>query len=244
MNKTSYIRALAATAVALAASYLAHGDTVTLDVSPYGDLNGYGGGEFTALNTNLSTSSYAASALIGGGFETFCMAYNEEFVPGNWGGPNYSFSLGNAVLSNVGAPPEYLTAGTAWLYSQFASGTLAGYDYSTGPSSNRALDAEELQLALWWLQSSPGAPAPNVGDPFVTDVLNAFGGSVSSAMSAANSTDSDGVSIMVLTNTDGSYAQPQLYYNVPDNGTTVALLGIGLVAMFALKRRFGHAKQS
>lgn len=215
----------------------AFANSVTLDVSVYGDLNGYGGGEFTAFNTGLSTSSYAASALIGGGFETFCMAYNEEFVPGNWGGPNYNFTLGNAVLSNTGAAPEYLTAGTAWLYSQFASGTLQDYDYSTGSSSTRATTAQELQYALWWLQQSPGSPTPPAGDPFVTEVLAQFGGSSAAAMAAANASNSDGVSIMVLTNSDGSYAQPQLYYNVPDNGLTVALLGIALVGLFLFKRK-------
>lgn len=237
----SFLAVAALLGTAVVSSYAG---TVTLDVSAYGDLNGYGGGEFTAFNTGLNTSGYSSKALIDGGFETFCMAYNEEFTPGNWGGPNYSFTLGSAVLSNTGAAPEALTAGTAWLYSEFVTGNLAGYDYSTGSGSGRATSAEDLQEAIWWLQSSPGAPAPAVNDPFVTDALNAFGGSATAAMTAANGTNSDGVSIMVLTNTNGSYAQPQLYYSVPDAGSTLAFLSLGLVAVAMLRRRLVAAPQA
>jgi hypothetical protein len=230
----------------------ARADSLLLDVSQYGNLDGYGGGEFTAI-TDLSTSSYAASTLIGGGFETFCMAYNEEFVPNNWGNSTpFDFTLGNQILSNpTGAVSSTLTEGTAWLYSQFASGNLAGYDYTNTSSIGRAGTAEELQIALWWLQQSPGAPAAdelfNASNPFETMVVSNFG-SIGGAMTSAPS-DYDGVQIMVVTNSnpsDGStpYAQPQLYYNVPDNGTTVALLGMALVGMVLFKRRFKAVSQS
>jgi VPDSG-CTERM motif len=255
MNKTllPLTKLLAGLALIGAAATGARADSLLLDVSQYGDLNGYGGGEFTAI-TDLSTSSYAASTLIGGGFETFCMAYSEEFVPNNWGNSTpFNFTLGNQVLSNpTGAVSSTLTEGTAWLYSQFASGTLADYNYSdSGGGTSRAGTAEELQIALWWLQQSPGAPTADLTfdntNPFETMVVSNFG-SIAGAMTSAPS-DYDGVQIMVVTNpnpADGStpYAQPQLYYNVPDNGTTVALLGIALVGMVLFKRRLKAVSQS
>jgi hypothetical protein len=171
------------------------------------------------------------------------MAYNEEFVPGNWGGPAYNYYLSNNTFSNpTNTVASTLTEGTAWLYSQFAAGTLGGYDYSTTSTSTRATTAMEVQEAIWTLQNSPGAPLVTVGsDPFLAEVVAAFGGSLTNAMTSATP-GYDGVQIMVLTNNNSSEgstpnAQPQLYYSVPDNGTTVLLLGVALVALMGFGRR-------
>jgi len=235
------LKLLAAVALLAAAGSSALANpTVTLDVGQYGDLDGYGGGEFIAIGSGLSTSGYAATTSSAGSFETFCMAYNEEFVPGNWGGPAYNYYLSNNTFSNPGNTVSgTLTEGTAWLYSQFASGKLSGYDYSTGPTSTQAISALELQEAIWWLQQSPGAPTP-ISDPFVTLVESIFG-SAGNAMTNATP-GYDGVQIMVLTNSNGNFgstpnSQPQLYYNVPDNGTTLFLVGLALLGLIAFKKR-------
>jgi hypothetical protein len=243
-QSTSFLKLLAAVALIGAAGSSAYANpSVTLDVSAYGDLSGYGGGEFTAIGSGLSTAGYASSTSAGGTFETFCMAYNEEFVPGNWGGPAYNYYLSNNTFANpTNVVSSTLTEGTAWLYSQFSTGTLGGYDYSTGFTSNRATTALELQEAIWSLQNSPGAPLVTVGsDPFLAEVVSAFGGSLATAKSNATP-GYDGVQIMVLTNSDPGAggtpnAQPQLYYSVPDNGTTVLLLGVALVALMTFGRR-------
>ena len=46
-----------------------------------------------------------------------------------------------------------LTLGVAWLYKEFAAGTLAGYYYdNTDPVNNRVNSAVMLQDAIWFLQ--------------------------------------------------------------------------------------------
>jgi hypothetical protein len=239
LKKMTPLKALCLAAVLGVVASNAFADpTVTLDLGAYGDLGGYGGGEFTAIGSGLSTAGYASTTSSGGSFETFCMAFNEEFVPGNWGGPAYDYYLSNNTFSNPSnAVSGTLTEGTAWLYSQYASGVLQGFDYSTGPSSNQATTAMELQEAIWFLQQSPGAPAPGAGNPFVSLVETTLGSSATT-----NATPGfDGVQIMVLTNNNSNFgstpnAQPQLYYSVPDNGTTVLLLGIAIVGLVGFKR--------
>ena len=71
------------------------------------------------------------------------MAYNEEFTPGNWGGPNHPPSRSVSLRSSTGAAPEALTAGTGWLYSEFVTVYLAGYDYRTGSGSGAGRRAPE-----------------------------------------------------------------------------------------------------
>jgi len=161
------------------------------------------------------------------------MAYNEEFVPGTV----YEFSLGNSAKSNdSNVPYSPLTEGTAWLYSQFAAGTLFGYDY-TNADNGRASSALQLQEAIWELQ---GQAAPN-GDAtyFITLVDETLGKSVADATATGTA---DGVQVMVLTGINGygttPYSQPQLYYNVPDNGTTMLLVAGALFALLGFKRRF------
>jgi VPDSG-CTERM motif len=237
---TSLCKGLAAIALVGAASS-AFATPVTLNVGPFGDQGGYGGGEFTAVGSGLSTVSYSSTTSSGGSFETFCMAYDEEFVPGNWGGPAYNYFLSNSTYSNsTGLPYSTLTQGTAWLYSQFAAGTLAGYDYSNSTLAGRANSAFELQEAIWMLQGQQavGAPAAPSGDPFLTLVNSTLGANAN----AAASPGFDGVQIMVLNGVEGDgttpYSQPQLYYNVPDNGTTALLVGGALFALLGFKRRF------
>jgi hypothetical protein len=165
------------------------------------------------------------------------MAYNEEFVPGNWGGPAYKFFLANSALSNSSVPYSPLTEGTAWLYSHFAAGTLAGYDYNNA-NNGRASSALQLQEAIWELQGQVGAPTG--GATFISLVDSALGGA--SVASAAATGTADGVKVMVLLGVEhyGStpYSQPQLYYNVPDNGTTMLLVAGALFALLGFKRRF------
>jgi hypothetical protein len=92
-------------------------------------------------------------------FQTFCIEFTEEFSPGG----QYSVSTSDhALYGHVGGSPGVpITIGTAWLYSHFASGALAGpngfnagYDYTYG--ANRSASAGALQQAIWWLQGETG----------------------------------------------------------------------------------------
>lgn len=188
----------------------------------------YYGGEFTANSATLSNSSYAASAQSGSGFETFCMAYDQEFYYGEVLG----YTLTNHTNDGPGNTAVPLAAGVAFLYSQFAKGNLV---ISTGAQDS------DFQLALWWLQNSNGAPstgAYNAANAYENLAYTTLGGAA--AAQAAAGSNNYGVSIILTTNPDGTYSQPQLYYSVPDNGTTIALLGAALVGLVGFRRRFAR----
>ena len=62
------------------------------------------------------------------------MEENEYFTPGS----TYYYGISqNAVNGGVsGGHPDPISKGTAWLYLNFAQGTLTGYNYSTGALGN------------------------------------------------------------------------------------------------------------
>jgi hypothetical protein len=194
------------------------------------------GGEFTATSSTLSNSSYAATAKtgsitgLGGSFETFCMAYDQEFSYGDVLG----YTLANATSDPGAGSIQALTKGTAWLYSQFASGNIV---------LGSGADDTAFQDAIWWFQNSAGAPSvgpQNPGNVYETLAVAQFGlAGVAQAAGASNY----GVSIIVTQydNSDGSfnrYSQPQLYYRVPDGGATVALLGLGFLGLVGFRKKF------
>ena len=132
--------------------------------SGYRDPNSYGG-EFSAvltgsqtygkvtINNSYVTSHYSSKALttVNGqtAFETFCIEVNESFSPGT----SYNAQVSSTVVP--GGPLNYVTLGVAYLYSQFAQGTLSGYNYnnlSGSGTTSREYSADELQDAIWYLQ--------------------------------------------------------------------------------------------
>ena len=111
--------------------------------SSYGPYQVNLGGEFTFFSTDLSSmiANYdsAAKNQMGGlpNFQTFCVEGNEHIYTNT----TYNVALNDhSVLSN-----NYLILGAAWLYSQFAQGTLTGYNYT----GSRTTTADQLQRAIW-----------------------------------------------------------------------------------------------
>jgi hypothetical protein len=89
-----------------------------------------------------------ANLLNKGGFQTFCLEAGEHFTPGH----TYVGVLNTAAIfggpgASGGSDP--ISLGTAWLYSQFAAGSL-NYNYTLG--SSRTSSATTLQQAIWWLE--------------------------------------------------------------------------------------------
>ena len=213
------------------------GLTTTLDLSPsgYRDPNS-SGGEFTAVVTGgpnyvANYSSVATAQVnVGGhtvtGFETFCVEMNQSFTPGN----TYNTTVGNSIVSGPYSSTS-VTVGTAYLYSQFAQGTLTGYTYT--PGSNRELSADELQDAIWYLQGelpSYGSSSTSdslykfkaSNDPFVALVQSLFGGSATE--SDATYGNNFGVEALNLTSGSGwdtQYNQDQLVYTSGPKPTPV-----------------------
>ncbi len=249
-------------------------DLYAASASPY--QNGVGG-EFTAVTSGFTYGDYAASTVVNvvdpytghtvTGFQTFCVQTGVDFTPYNWGNPTpYNFSLslnsiGNSHdghASGSGSPDNYpLSVGTAWLYAEFATGHLTGYDF--GNDSARLSDAGLLQEAIWTLQgnqSYSGQTMPS-NDPYYQAALTQFG-SLANATAAATSSDNYGVEIMNLYSGNGpasvdNAAQNQLVYtelsptpynNTPDSGASLGLMALGLAGLAVFARRLGATQAS
>jgi hypothetical protein len=120
-----------------------------LDVNrPLDAYGGMGGGEFTIDAEGL------------GVFRSFCLEGNEYLDLGQ----NYYYTVSDSAKAGGigGGSPDPISLGTAWLYSQFRAGTLAGYDYTPGPG--RQASALNLQLAIWFLEDESASIDPT--NPF------------------------------------------------------------------------------
>ena len=158
------------------------------------------------------------------GFETFCVEINEHFTPGS----SYYYGISQGAINGgvSGGNPDPISKGTAWLYMNFATGTLAaqGYDYSTGAGGNAS--AAALQATIWWLEGEGTDP----GNIFSIAVTNQFG-NATNAMLDANGLYGVGVLNLWADSNHTQFAQDQLML-VPDGGSTVMLLGLGLLGLF------------
>lgn len=183
------------------------------------------GGEFVA--TVLSGGS--------GSFQTFCLERNEYFSYGETLRVNSitTGAMAGGVSGGVGGV-DPLSYQTAYLYTQFSSGTLSGYDF--GNATLRAGDANALQNAIWFLEGE----ITTVGEG-----LNAAQAAQAQAwVTEANTagwTSLNGVQVLNLYRgaNFATHAQDQLYINpVPEPETYVMLLaGLGLMGFVARRRQ-------
>ena len=200
---------------------IAIGDTVTFAPG----LGSIGGPTLVTINNDPSTT-----------FESFCMQANV----GGWGDFSTTMVVTGVTDYATYQPMDqggdqngndYLTSQTAWLYTQFRNTGLGsdGFDYS----SSNSYDA--LQWAIWQLQGEKVIPD---GMGF-TSLANTF-------IAAANDAVANGFSgigdVRVLNlnyAADGTDAQDQLTF-VPEP-TTIELLGLGILALYVGRRRFGRS---
>lgn len=218
------------------AGNVAKADTVTLSQGSYSYSVG---GEFTAVTSaNFLGNGYVSSTEVNSGFQTFCIETGVDFSPGT----QYYYSLGQTAqpLSSGGSGSGLnLTAGAAYLYYEFATGQLVGYDY-INPSA-RLADAGLLQAAIWYLQGGQtygGYVNPSISDDPFYDL----------AIANANSSYLSYVDVleMWVDSGDTVAAQNQLVLtgtgptpspSVPDGGMTIVLLGGALVGLQTLRRK-------
>lgn len=190
-----------------------------------------GGGEFRAVTSAPELlNGYAPAAIVNGGFETFCMQASVHFSPGT----AYSFTL-----SNTDSQGRALSLGAAFLYQQFATGTLLGYDYNN--AANRRNSAGLLQAAFWELQGNQtggsGYPGGGIGNAFYDYAATSLGGG---NLTLANE-GTYNVAILQMWDAAGGTHQNQLVLNsnpprppvpqVPEGGATVVLLAMGAAGL-------------
>jgi hypothetical protein len=210
--------------------------TIELGLNNYSySANGEAAGEFTASDTGLNPSAlgYSPNTSTSTTFETFCVQ-NSVYVST---GTPYSYTEAQVTGGPTGGPTEggiALSEGVAYLYYEFATGNLSGYNY--GNTATRNQDAGELQAAIWYFMGEPalsGWPSTS-GNQFITlaedNVGNAF------ATNGTGGQTDYGVAILQLTS--GSVVeQNQLILTVPDGGMTLAMLGMGLAGLFYVNFR-------
>lgn len=198
------------------------------------------GGEFTLVDTGLDLGAYDATATTGtsgiigsDSFQTFCIEYNEYISQGQ----TVSFGLSSAatlggvnVPGNPGGNPDPVSIGTAFLYSQFAAGSLTGYDYTL---AGRQTSAGLLQNAIWFLEGE--RTAADIGaNIFVDAVELEFTTLANAVLDAGGAYNVKAVNLELL---NGTRRQDQLYVAVPDGGTTLALLGLAMSSLAFIARR-------
>lgn len=125
--------------------------------SGYGMYSYNEAGEFTVIpgdGLGIVLGGYVNNGTIktrdihqAGTFQTFCLEYREYIDVKT----TYNAYFNNkAINGGVGPAGDPISKGTAYLYHQFQSGTLEGYNYTD--SDDRLESAGELQLTIWWLE--------------------------------------------------------------------------------------------
>ena len=226
--------------VALTASFSASANQVTT-VPGFGPYSA-GDGEFT-MGTDAGLagllggySPLTRNYVLPGSFQTFCVERNEYITAGT----TYDVTFNNVTVFS-GVP---LSVGTAYLYQQFATGVLAGYNYLDTPAGSRAFgthgSAFELQQAIWYFMGEYSYNPYNVymnGSVFVPGNIPGVTGT--GAFAADNG--AHGVALLNLWAPgqphDPAHAyQDILVYSVPEPAT-LALAALGAAALLAHRRK-------
>jgi hypothetical protein len=198
------------------------------------------GGEFTISDSSLSISAYVAgvtSQIKGNAnsFQTFCLERSEftkslidiwvsttsiDEITGVVGSPG----SGSHAVYGSKTYGDNLDPLTAYLYTQFATGTLTDYDYyNTGVGRN--VSAGQLQKAIWFLEEEGvSLVAGSQADKWVIE--------------AQNSGWTDIGKVRVLNNWVTGYKddpeyrkQDQLYLTPIPASVILGLLGISVVGV-------------
>jgi len=142
--------------------------TVTFQDS-YGSTNG---GEFKATPSDFGFTPVGLGEF--GGFETFCVEMNEHI---RFNSTFYVKFSGAAVNGGVGGqyPPgsnsDPLDPMTAYLYTNFITNSLTGYDYTTG--AGRIDSANALQYAIWYIENEITGPLTGLALTFYNNAYDA-----------------------------------------------------------------------
>jgi len=185
---------------------------------------------YSAYTTGIADDHSGA-----GSFQTFCVEGTEDLYAGQHDAVTFSQqSMYNGTGSTGGGVT--LTLGAAWLYYEFATGQLDGYNYTD--TSGRHASAGALQNAIWYYMGQPVGGPYDANNHFMYLANNKFGAS------GAFDPNSGQYPVDVLNlwyvpagavGTVAGARQDQLVL-VPDGGVTAMLLGMGFLAVCWVRR--------
>lgn len=116
-------------------------------------------------------------------FRTFCLELEEHILFGSASGESHPFQvdavtdsavLGGNDLDSPGDSSDQISSRTAFLYQNFARGTLAGYTYGIDSDPDRIRSADALQNAIWFLEHEISDPHANIIDPATQALIDQF----------------------------------------------------------------------
>ena len=178
------------------------------------------GGEF------LLTSDGGASFT---SFDTFCIEINQNVSMGS----PYTYTIDNGSDGGVGPKNSLgltpVSIGTAWLYSQFREGNL-----------NNNLDQNSLQDAIWYCQgekvSSEDSTFNVNNNQYILDAEKALNCNNNATALLVNGQGAYGVDVWNLYS-GTTECQSQLGIQTTPEPTTMALIGMGGLSLFMIRRR-------